>query len=184
MPYVDIPIIVKVLESPSYVEFSTAQLAAGSEARYLSEQNLLQKSPAVQERETDPQPIAEWCAGPKPGEDDQHRIVDGWDALLKMCGRDMRDSYPDLHFVRGKPIKLVFRARCCPVVGTCVMGYAFNHRDLRVEEDVSDLEFVSYFGGVPHSITRLLIVLYMMWKTDKNSVWDRGVRLRAGGDLE
>jgi hypothetical protein len=26
--------------------------------------------PPVQERKTDPQPIAEWCAGPKPGEDD------------------------------------------------------------------------------------------------------------------
>jgi hypothetical protein len=66
--------------------------------------------PPVQERETDPRPIAEWCAGPKPGEDDQHRIVDGWDALLKKYGRDMRDFYPDLHFVRGKPIRLVFRA--------------------------------------------------------------------------
>ena len=64
------------------------------------------------------------------------------------------------------------------------MNYAFNHRDLRVEEDVSDLEFVSYFGGVPHYIIRIASVLSMMWKTDKNSVWDRGVRLRAGGDLE
>jgi hypothetical protein len=45
MSYIDIPVIVKVLESPSYVDFSIAQLAAGSEARYLSEQNLLQKSP-------------------------------------------------------------------------------------------------------------------------------------------
>jgi hypothetical protein len=109
MPYVDIPIIVEVLESPSSVEFSTAQLAAGSEARYLSEQNLLQKSPPVQERETDPQPIAEWCAGTKPGEDDQHQIVDGWDTLLRKYGRDMREFYSDLHFVRGKPITLVFR---------------------------------------------------------------------------
>jgi hypothetical protein len=66
--------------------------------------------PPVQERETDPQPIAEWCAGPKPDEDAEHRIVDGWDALLSKYGQDMRDSYPDLHFVRGKPIKLVFRA--------------------------------------------------------------------------
>ena len=32
-------------------------------------------------------------------------------------------------------------SHCCPVVGTCVMDNAFNHRDLRVEEDVSDLEF-------------------------------------------
>jgi hypothetical protein len=64
------------------------------------------------------------------------------------------------------------------------MDYAFNHRDLRVEEDVSDLEFVSYFGGVPQHITRFSPVLSMMWKTDKSSAWDRGVRLRAGGDLE
>jgi hypothetical protein len=64
------------------------------------------------------------------------------------------------------------------------MSYAFNHRDLRVEEDVSDLEFVSYFGGVPHDITRFSPDLSMMWKIDKNSVWDRGVRLRAGDDLE
>ena len=61
-----------------------------------------------------------------------------------------------------------------------MMDYAFNHRDLRVEEDVSDLEFVSYFGGVPRYLIRFLHVLYMMWKIDKNSVWDRGVRLRAG----
>jgi hypothetical protein len=66
--------------------------------------------PPIQERETDPQPIAEWCAGPKPGEDDQHRIVDGWDALLRKYGRDLHDFYPDLHYVRGKPIRLVFRA--------------------------------------------------------------------------
>jgi hypothetical protein len=61
---------------------------------------------------------------------------------------------------------------------------AFNHRDLRVEEDVSDLELVSYFGGVPHHLTIFSPVLSMMWKIDKNSVWDRSVRLRAGGDLE
>jgi hypothetical protein len=66
--------------------------------------------PPVQEKETDPQPIAEWCAGPKQGEDDQHRIVDGWDALLRKCGRDSREFYPDLHFVRDKPITLAFRA--------------------------------------------------------------------------
>ena len=66
--------------------------------------------PPVQEKETDPQLIAESCAGPKPGEDDQHRIVDGWDALLRKCGRASREFYPDLHFVRGKPITLVFRA--------------------------------------------------------------------------
>ena len=63
------------------------------------------------------------------------------------------------------------------------MSYAFNHRDLRVEEDVSDLEFVSYFGGVPHHITRFSHVLSMMWKTVKSSVWILGVRLRAGGVL-
>jgi hypothetical protein len=63
------------------------------------------------------------------------------------------------------------------------MDYAFNHRDLRVEEDVSDLEFVFYFGGVPHHLTRFSPVLSMMWKTDESSVWDRGVRLRAGGVL-
>ena len=66
--------------------------------------------PPVQERKTDPQPIAEWCAGPRPGEDDQHRIVDGWDALLRKYDEDMRNFYPDLHFVRGKPIRLLFRA--------------------------------------------------------------------------
>jgi hypothetical protein len=66
--------------------------------------------PPVQEKETNPQPIAEWCAGPKPGEDDQHRIVDGWDALLRKYGQDLRNFYPDLHFVRAKPIRLVFRA--------------------------------------------------------------------------
>jgi hypothetical protein len=33
------------------------------------------------------------------------------------------------------------------------MDNAFNHRDLRVEEDVSDLQLVSYFGGVPHHLT-------------------------------
>jgi hypothetical protein len=64
------------------------------------------------------------------------------------------------------------------------MDYAFNHRDLRVEEDVSDLEFVSYLGGVPHYLTRFSPVLHLMRKTDKNSVWDRGVRLRVGGELE
>ena len=64
------------------------------------------------------------------------------------------------------------------------MDNAFNHRDLRVEEDVSDLELVSNFGGVPHYLTRFSPVLSMTWKIDKNSVWDRSVRLRAGGDLE
>ena len=66
--------------------------------------------PSGSGKETDPQLIAESCAGPKPGEDDQHRIVDGWDALLRKCGRASREFYPDLHFVRGKPITLVFRA--------------------------------------------------------------------------
>jgi hypothetical protein len=65
--------------------------------------------PPVQERETDPQQIAEWCAGPKPGQDDQHRIVDGWDAFLKRWVEDTPQSYPELHFVRGKPITLTFR---------------------------------------------------------------------------
>ena len=64
------------------------------------------------------------------------------------------------------------------------MYYALNHRDLRLEEDVSDLEFVSYFGGVPHYVTRFSPVLSVMWKIDKSSVWDRGVRLRAGGDIK
>jgi hypothetical protein len=65
--------------------------------------------PPVQERATDPRSIAEWCAGPKPVEDDQHRIVDGWEALLSKYGQDMRDFYPDLHFVRGNPVTLIFR---------------------------------------------------------------------------
>jgi hypothetical protein len=65
-----------------------------------------------------------------------------------------------------------------------VTDYAFNYMDWRVEEDVSDLEFVSHFGGVPHDLTRFPPVLHLMRKTDKNSAWDRGVRLRGGGDLE
>jgi hypothetical protein len=46
----------------------------------------------------------------KTGRRRSHRIVDGWDALLRKYGRDLRDFYPDLHYVRGKPIRLVFRA--------------------------------------------------------------------------
>jgi hypothetical protein len=64
-----------------------------------------------------------------------------------------------------------------------MIDYAFNHRDLRVEEDVSDLEFISHFGGVPHYITMFPPVLSVMLQTDQNSVLGRGVRLRAGGDL-
>jgi hypothetical protein len=76
----------------------------------LSDHNLLLVSPPVQERKTDPQQIAEWCAGPKPAEDDQHRIVDGWDTLMSKWGQEIRSDYPDFHFVRGKPVTLIFRA--------------------------------------------------------------------------
>ena len=67
-------------------------------------------SPPVQESKTDPQQIAEWCAGPKPAEDDQHRIANGWETLMSKWGQEIRDDYPDLHFVRGKPVTLIFRA--------------------------------------------------------------------------
>jgi hypothetical protein len=64
------------------------------------------------------------------------------------------------------------------------MDNAFNHRDLRVEEAVSDLHLVSYFGRRATSPNNILACCLHMWKIDKNSVWDRSVRLRAGGDLE
>jgi hypothetical protein len=88
------------------MEFQAAKSAVSNEARYLSEHNLLLVAPSVQESKANPQQIAEWCAGPKPDEDDQHRIANGWETLMS---QDMRDFYPDLHFVRGKPVTLVFR---------------------------------------------------------------------------
>ena len=106
----DIPLMVEVQESPSLMEYTSAWTAVDYEARYLSDHNLLLVSPPVQERKTDPQQIAEWCAGPKPDEDDQHRIVDGWETLMSKWGQEIRDDYPDLHFVRGKPVTLIFRA--------------------------------------------------------------------------
>jgi hypothetical protein len=105
----DIPLMVEVHESPNYVEFTSAMIAVDYEARYLSDHKLLLVSPPVQERETDPQPIAEWCAGPKPGEDDQHRIANGWETLMSLWGQEIRSDYPDLHFVRSKPVTLIFR---------------------------------------------------------------------------
>jgi hypothetical protein len=105
----DIPLMIQVWESPSYMEFSSAMLAVDDEARYLSEHNLLLVAPSVQERKTDPQPIAEWLAGPKPAEDDQHRIANGWETLMSQWGQQIRDDYPDLHFVRGEPVTLIFR---------------------------------------------------------------------------
>ena len=125
----EIPLMVEVHESPNYVEFTSAMIAVDYEARYLSDHNLLLVSPPVQERETDPQPIAEWLAGPKPVEDDQHRIANGWETLMSNWGQEIRDDYPDLHFVRGKPVTLIFRVDinvwCWAAV--CVVGLKNNN---------------------------------------------------------
>jgi hypothetical protein len=108
----DIPLIVEVHESPSLMEFTSAMIAVDDEARYLSEHKLLLVAPSVQERKTDPQQIAEWCAGPKPAEDDQHQIANGWDTLMSQWGESIRFEQGDprdLHFVRAKPVTLIFR---------------------------------------------------------------------------
>ena len=105
----DIPLMVEVHESPNIMEYTSAWIAVDYEARYLSDHKLLLVAPSVQERKTDPQQIAEWLAGPKPAEDDQHQIANGWDTLMSQWGQQIRDDYPDLHFVRGNPVTLIFR---------------------------------------------------------------------------
>jgi hypothetical protein len=108
----DIPLMIEVWESPNKMEFTSAMSAVYDEARYLSDHNLLLVSPPVQERKTDPQQIAEWCAGPKPAEDDQHQIANGWDTLMSQWGESIRFEQGDprdLHFVRAKPVTLIFR---------------------------------------------------------------------------
>ena len=64
------------------------------------------------------------------------------------------------------------------------MDYAFNHRDLRGEEDVSGLEFDLLFWRRVHLQNNVRKRYYMSLETDQSSVCGRGVRLRAGGDLE
>jgi hypothetical protein len=46
----EIPLMVEVHESPDYVEFTSAMIAADDEARYLSDHNLLLVSPPVHEK--------------------------------------------------------------------------------------------------------------------------------------
>ena len=50
------------------------------------------------------------------------------------------------------------------------MDYAFNHRDLRVKEDVSDLEFDLLFWRSTEFITMLKNVIVMKRKADQYSV--------------